>query len=107
MSALLTTAKDTDSTVRLEALISLRLARFSKAGPIFTSSLVDSEPRVQQAAAEGLRRLKYPAAVRPLIETLRSRNGLLREISLKALTYQTGLTYPEDYPLWIEWYQNR
>ena len=107
MKALLEAASDSNSTVRLEALISLRLNRVPKAGPVFTSRLVDPEPRVQQAAAEGLRRLKYTESVRPLIETLRSRNGLLREIALKALTYQTGLTYPEDYPLWLEWYQNR
>jgi hypothetical protein len=107
MNALLEVARDDDSTVRLEALISLRLARAKKAGGVFTLGLTDEEPRVQQAAAEGLKRLKYPASVRPLIETLRSRNGLLREIALKALVHQTGLSYPEDYPLWLEWYQNR
>ena len=107
MQALVNASADVNAMVRLEAVISLRLARYAKAGSVYTKRLSDAEPRVQHAAAEGLSQLKYAPAIRPLIESLRSRNGLLRELSLKALRHQTGLNYPEDYPLWLEWYQNR
>jgi HEAT repeat protein len=107
IGALVDAARDADPSVRVESLIGLRLAKYPQAGPVFTRALADTETRVKKAAAQGLQGVTFSGAVIPLIKTLQSPNGLLREMAVKALKHQTGMSYPEDYALWMEWYESQ
>lgn len=106
LRALARAAEDTNPEVRVEALLGLGLAGADVGGPVLQAALSDRVPKVRHAAAEGLLFVKFAPAIGPLIVGLRSQDKELRVRNAKALRFQTGLNYGEDYAVWTEWYRH-
>ncbi|MGM0577551.1 MAG: HEAT repeat domain-containing protein [Myxococcota bacterium] len=107
LKALVRAAKDSEETVRLEAVLGLGMSGDPKAGPALVDALDDPEPRIRAAAADGLTFVTFPPSIEPLIESLGSQDAAFRRVVGEALVNQTGERYGDDYGLWKEWYRNR
>ena len=100
-------ASDSVPSVRREAVLGLGMSARNDVAGLLIDALSDPVLRVRIAAADGLSFVKSERAVEPLIECLRSDEGLLRRVASEALTHQTKLQFGDDYLLWREWYLNR
>jgi HEAT repeat protein len=107
ISLLRRAATDTAPAVRTEAILGLGMTAREDVAGLLIGALKDPVARVRIASADGLSFVRSDDAVKPLIESLRSNDPLLRRVVSEALAFQTSVHFGDDYPLWREWWLNR
>jgi hypothetical protein len=107
INALAKNSNDPDETVRAEVVLGLGMIGHLESGELVWNALLDKSLRVRIAAASALTFIKFPLAIERLIESLRTENATLRRAISKALMFQSGHKFGEDYPLWRTWYDHR